>query len=69
MPKAEIPSLALDIHPKTMSLPKLAKKLREQELPLMGYVAEDRFRIDLRTVFPEQDAKVSENFLAIFGKV
>jgi L-seryl-tRNA(Ser) seleniumtransferase len=69
MPKAEIPSLALDFKPLTMSLPKLAKKLRERELPVMGYVAEDRFRIDLRTVFPEQDRKVIENLLAIFGKL
>ncbi|MEM7603046.1 MAG: L-seryl-tRNA(Sec) selenium transferase, partial [Verrucomicrobiota bacterium] len=66
MPQAEIPSLALDFKPLTMSLPKMAKKLRSMELPLMGYVAEDRFRIDLRTVFPEQDEKVVENVLAIF---
>ncbi|MDF1656719.1 MAG: L-seryl-tRNA(Sec) selenium transferase [Verrucomicrobiales bacterium] len=69
MPKAEIPSLALDFHPTSMSLPKLSKLLREQPLPVMGYIAEDRFRVDLRTVFPEQDGKVVENFLAIFRKV
>ncbi|MEM1443102.1 MAG: L-seryl-tRNA(Sec) selenium transferase [Verrucomicrobiota bacterium] len=69
MPQAEIPSLALDFQPKSMSLPKLARKLRECDLPVMGYVAEDRFRIDLRTVFPSQDEKVVENLLAIFRKV
>lgn len=69
MPKAEIPSLALNFHPTSMSLPKLSKLLREQPLPVMGYIAEDRFRIDLRTVFPEQDGMVVENFLAIFRKV
>jgi len=35
----------------------------------MGYIAEDRFRLDLRTIFPEQDGNVTENFLAIFGKL
>lgn len=65
MPKAEIPSLALEIEPKTMSVTKLATLLRKRELPVMGYVAENRYRIDLRTVFPEQDAQVSENLLAI----
>lgn len=69
MPKAEIPSLALDFQSTSMSLAKLAKLLREQPLPVMGYIAEDRFRIDLRTVFPEQDGKLVENFLAIFRKV
>ena len=69
MPKAEIPSLALEIRPRSLSLPKLAKRLRECERPVMGYVAEDAFRIDLRTVFPEQDEIVAENLLAILGKV
>lgn len=66
MPKAEIPSLALDLSPRSMSVAKMAAKLRKRDLPVMGYVAEDRFRIDLRTVFPEQDAPLTENLLAIF---
>ena len=69
MPKAEIPSLALDLMPKSMGLPKMARLLREQNMPVIGYVAEDRFRIDLRTVFPEQDQIVVENLLAIFEKL
>lgn len=66
MPKAEIPSLALDLKPTGMSLPKFAARLRQRPLPVMGYVAEDRFRLDLRTVFPEQDETLTENLLAIF---
>ncbi|MEX2579268.1 MAG: L-seryl-tRNA(Sec) selenium transferase [Verrucomicrobiales bacterium] len=66
MPKAEIPSLALDFKPLGMSVTKMARLLRERDLPVMGYVAEDRFRIDLRTVFPEQDDSLVENLLAIF---
>ncbi|MEM7697173.1 MAG: L-seryl-tRNA(Sec) selenium transferase [Verrucomicrobiota bacterium] len=68
MPKAEIPSLALDIKPLAMSVNRLAEKMRDQTLPVMGYVAEDRYRLDLRTIFPEQDASLSENLVAIFGK-
>jgi hypothetical protein len=52
-----------------MGLPQMARLLREQNLPVVGYVAEDRFRIDLRTVFPEQDQIVVENLLAIFGNL
>lgn len=65
MPKAEIPSLALDLKPGNLSVAKMAQRLRRMPLPLMGYIAEDRFRIDLRTVFPEQDAALVENILAI----
>ena len=68
MPKAEIPSVALDLLPRNMGLPKFAKLLREGRMPLMGYVADDRYRIDLRTVFPEQDKTVLENLLDIFRK-
>ena len=68
MPKAEIPSVALDLLPRNMGLPKFAKLLREGRMPLMGYVADDRYRIDLRTVFPEQDKIVLENLLDIFRK-
>ena len=41
-----------------LKAPVLAKRLRRQALPLMGYIAEDLFRLDLRTVFPRQDAQV-----------
>lgn len=69
MPKAEIPSLALDLKPKAMGLVKFADLLRKQEMPVIGYTAEDRYRLDLRTIFPEQDEIVAKNILAIFGKV
>jgi L-seryl-tRNA(Ser) seleniumtransferase len=65
MPKAEIPSLALELKPQNFSVTKMAQLLRMRPLPVMGYVAEDSYRIDLRTVFPEQDAILVENILAI----
>ena len=68
MPKAEIPSVALDLLPRNMGLPKFANLLRGGQMPLVGYIADDRYRIDLRTVFPEQDKIVLENLLDIFRK-
>lgn len=65
MPKAEIPSLALEFMPSGFSVTKLAQRLRGLPLPVMGYIAEDAYRIDLRTVFPEQDVTLVENILAI----
>ncbi|MAS95855.1 MAG: L-seryl-tRNA(Sec) selenium transferase [Verrucomicrobiales bacterium] len=69
MPKAEIPSLALDLKPETMGLAKFADLLRKGEMPVIGYTAEDRYRLDLRTIFPEQDEILTKNILAIFGKL
>jgi L-seryl-tRNA(Ser) seleniumtransferase len=65
MPKAEIPSLALDIRPENISLKKLASRLREGHPPIMGYTTDDCLRIDLRTVFPHQDEALVKNILAI----
>jgi len=55
MPKSAIPSKTIDILPDNLSLPKLAKRLRETDNPVMGYIAEEKFKIDLRTIFPRQD--------------
>lgn len=65
MPKAEIPSLAIDLRPRNLSVAKMAQCLRQMEIPVMGYTEEDSYRVDLRTVFPEQDASLVENLLAI----
>lgn len=63
MPKAEIPSLALDLRPKNFSVTHLAAGLRKTAVPIMGYTAEDGYRLDLRTVFPEQDSILVNNLL------
>ncbi|MCH1407941.1 MAG: L-seryl-tRNA(Sec) selenium transferase [Verrucomicrobiales bacterium] len=63
MPKAEIPSLALDLRPKNFSVTHLAAGLRKTVVPIMGYTAEDGYRLDLRTVFPEQDSILVNNLL------
>ena len=55
MPKSAIPSKTIDILPDNLSLPKLAKRLREADNPVMGYIADEMFKIDLRTIFPRQD--------------
>lgn len=68
MPKAEIPSLALDLRPKKVSVAALSAGLREANVPVMGYTAEDGYRLDLRTVFPEQDSILSDNLLDFFRK-
>jgi len=38
----------------------LADRLLRCEPPIVGRIADDRFAIDLRTVFPEEDALVKQ---------
>jgi len=55
LPRAEIASVMLELIPQGCSLAELAARLRAAEPPVIGYIAEDRYKIDLRTVFPHQD--------------
>jgi L-seryl-tRNA(Ser) seleniumtransferase len=58
MPKTRIPSVTLDLLPKSMSLEAFAARLRLGSPPVIGYVSGGRFKLDLRTIFPRQDAQV-----------
>jgi len=60
MPKSTIPSITIDLKPKEISISKLAKNLRCNTNPVMGYTADGLFKIDLRTVFARQDADLLE---------
>ena len=55
MPKSEIPSIAISITPKEISLNQLAKRLRIETPAVVGTVESGQFHLDLRTVFPHQD--------------
>ena len=58
MPKSSIQSKTIDISPEKISLKRLSSRLRKGETPLMGYIADEKFRIDLRTIFPRQDQTI-----------
>ena len=66
MPKAEFPSIALQITPETMGLEKLSQRLRECQPAVVGYVQEDKFLLNLRTVFPDQDAALTTAIASAF---
>ena len=55
MPKANVPSLTIEIVPRNSSLAEFAASLRASNPPVIGYIADHRFKLDLRTVFAEQD--------------
>jgi len=59
LPRSIIPSITIDLLPRNVGLPEFAAKLRATSPALIGYVGGGKFKIDLRTVFPRQDADVA----------
>ena len=58
LPKSFVSSVAIDILPERCSVPEFARLLRRSTPPIIGYVANERFKLDLRTIFPQQDDAV-----------
>jgi L-seryl-tRNA(Ser) seleniumtransferase len=57
-PSSILPTRLLALTCEGLSADELASRLRASELPIIARVEEDRVLLDLRTVFPEQDAAV-----------
>ena len=55
LPKSTIPSVTIDIAPESCSSVDFAAQLRNWSSPVIGYIANERFKLDLRTIFPHQD--------------
>jgi L-seryl-tRNA(Ser) seleniumtransferase len=58
LPRSVMPSVTIDLSHRTVKPQEMAKRLREQPLPVVGYVARDTLKLDLRTIFPRQDVDV-----------
>jgi L-seryl-tRNA(Ser) seleniumtransferase len=54
-PRAVIPSVTIELEPKDCSPNEFAARLRRQSPPVVGYIAQGVFKLDLRTIFPRQD--------------
>jgi len=57
-PKSNLPSVTIDFLPKDRSLADFAASLRASNPPVIGYIADNRFKLDLRTIFSQQDDSV-----------
>lgn len=65
-PQATLPTWLLALDSQKLSADALAERLRAaQPLPIIGRVEEGRVLLDLRTVFPEQDAVIVKALLQI----
>ena len=55
LPRSNVPSVTIAFLPKDSSLAEFAASLRESNPPVIGYIADNRFKLDLRTIFPQED--------------
>ena len=68
LPQALLPSIAIDFLPKGICLKEFAAQLRHQSTPVIGVINNQRFRLDLKTIFPEQDKHLIESITKITTK-
>ena len=66
LPKSIMPSTTIDLAPERISLEELAQRLRRGQPAIVGYVAAQRYKIDLKTVFPRQDEDLVNAVQAAF---
>ncbi len=60
MPRSALPSVAVAFRPQSGTLEALAGAFRRHRPAIVGYCSEGALRLDMRTIFPEQDAVVIE---------
>ncbi len=58
LPQALLPSITLDIVPIQTSLKEFSTRLRRTPVPVIGSISGQRFRLDLRTILPEQEKQL-----------
>lgn len=65
LPKSIVPSITIDILPENCSVQDLANALRKCVPPIIAYVGNERIKLDLRTIFPDQDDAVVDAIRAV----
>ena len=68
LPKSTMSSVTIEIVPRHCSPADLAARLRSTAPPIIGYIANDRFKLDLRTILPHQDDAVVDAIRAACTK-
>ncbi len=58
LPRSVMSSVTIDILPENCTVRDFATTLRRSSPPVIGHIANERFKLDLRTIFPQQDDAV-----------
>lgn len=67
LPRERIPSVTIDLRSDAKSATDLEAALRSAEPPIVGYPSKKKLKLDLRTVFPEQDEILIAQIKSLFG--
>jgi L-seryl-tRNA(Ser) seleniumtransferase len=65
LPRSALPSVTIEVSHPTLGAQALSAALREQPEPVIAYVGRGTVKLDLRTIFPHQDASVIRALQAI----
>ena len=57
LPRSMLDSVTLELMRK-LKPEEMAARLRDHSVPIVGYIGRGKFKLDLRTIFPRQDAEV-----------
>ena len=68
LPRSVMPSVTIDLTHRTLKPQEMARRLREQPIPVIGYIARGTLKLDLRTIFPRQDADVVSAIRAVSAR-
>lgn len=66
MPEQDLPSRAVILRPLSMKLSLLEKRLRENELPVIGRIEDEAMLFDMRTVADDEVVLLAEVILQVF---
>jgi L-seryl-tRNA(Ser) seleniumtransferase len=58
LPRSVLDSVTLDLAHEMLKPQEMAARLREHSVPIVGYIGRGIFKLDLRTIFPRQDAEL-----------
>ncbi len=67
LPRSKIDSVAIALRSKHFSAEEIATRARTDVPAVIGYIANDAFKIDLRTVFPSQDEQLAVSLRRSLG--
>jgi L-seryl-tRNA(Ser) seleniumtransferase len=65
LPQSMIPSVTVDVAHQTLQPQEMSARLRSRALPVIGYIERGKLKLDLRTIFPAQDAELVDAILAV----
>ena len=67
LPRSVLPSVTIEVSHPAVGAQVIAARLREQAEPVIAYVGRGTVKLDLRTIFPHQDASVIRALIAVAG--